>query len=321
MPPLPPCIWVSGLPYTLPAFTALHSAISASKSSPAIFASRVPSSAVYPHWTIILGTGRYLAVSDDRSKKNPARFYELSLDLAQFQRSATPGMAGVVFHAVTVIQRPGGGPFKKNSVDPEGMRFDAVRNKIYWSNEGQRGFFGFRHPTVSEINLDGSHSRDFAIPSYYSPGRSDIGIFPGSKGIYDNLAFESLAISLDGATLYTATENGLVQDSPPANAYTGSRARVLAFDIASGRPCAEYIYEVEPVAIAPPLFGPFATNGLTDLLAIGDRQFITIERSFTPDAVIPGKAPAIPSACIMPTREKPPMFPASNPLRARALSR
>ena len=63
---------------------------------------------------------------------------------------------------------------------------------------------------------------------------------------------ESLAISLDGADVTTATENGLVQDCPPANAYTGSRARVLTFDLASGTPCAEYIYEVEPVATAPP---------------------------------------------------------------------
>ncbi len=231
-------------------------------------------------------TDRYLAISDDRSKKNPARFYELSLDLAQFQRSATPGMSGVVFDSVTVIQRPGGGAFKKNSVDPEGMRLDVARNKIYWSNEGQRGLFGFRRPTVSEINLGGRHSKDFVVPSYYSPQGG--GIFPGSKGVYDNLAFESLAISLDGSTLYTATENGLVQDSPPANAYTGSRTRVLAFDIASGKPCAEYLYEVEPVVPAPPLLGPFGTNGITDLLVIGDRQFITIERSFTPAAAIPG---------------------------------
>jgi hypothetical protein len=233
-------------------------------------------------------TDRYLAISDDRSKKNPARFYELSLDLAQFQRSATPGMSGVVFHAVTVIQRPGGGPFKKNSVDPEGLRLDIARNKIYWSNEGQRGLLGFRRPTVGEINLDGSHSRDFAIPSYYSPRGAGIGIFPGSRGVYDNLGFESLAISLDGAMLYTATENGLAQDSPPANAYTGSRTRVLAFDIASGKPCAEYIYEVEPVVDAPPLLGPLGTNGVTDLIAVGDRQFIAVERSFTPAAIIPG---------------------------------
>lgn len=235
-------------------------------------------------------TGRYLAVSDDRSKSNPARFYELSLDLAKFERTAAPGMAGVIFHAVTIIQRPAGGAFKKNTVDPEGLRFDAAHNKIYWSNEGQRGLFSFQTPTVREMNLDGSYSRDFAVPSYYFPRGSEMGIFPGNKGIYNNLAFESLAISTDGATLYTATENGLIQDSPPANAYTGSRARILAFDIASGRPDAEYIYEVEPVAIAPALFGPFATNGLTDFLAIGDRQFIAIERSFTPDAVIPGSA-------------------------------
>jgi hypothetical protein len=63
---------------------------------------------------------------------------------------------------------------------------------------------------------------------------------------------------------------------------------VLAFDIATGKPCGEYIYEVEPVAIAPPLLGPFATNGLTDLVAIGNRQFIMVERSFTPASVIPG---------------------------------
>ena len=78
-------------------------------------------------------TARYLSISDDRSRTNPARFYELSLDLAKFQRSAEPGMAGVTFHAVTTIQQPGGGAFEKNSVDPVGFRFDDRRNKVYWS--------------------------------------------------------------------------------------------------------------------------------------------------------------------------------------------
>ena len=36
---------------------------------------------------------RYFAISDDRSQLNPARFYTLNLDLSQFTRSATPGMA------------------------------------------------------------------------------------------------------------------------------------------------------------------------------------------------------------------------------------
>lgn len=235
------------------------------------------------------GTGRYLSVSDDRSKTSPARFYELSLDLNKFQRAAKPGMAGVTFHAVTTIQQPIGGAFEKNSVDPEGLRFDRRRNKIYWSEEGRRELSGFRNPAVREMNPDGSHRRDFVVPAYYFPSGSRIWVFPGSKGVYDNLGFESLAISTDGATLYTATENGLVQDSPPANAYTGSRTRILAFDIATGKPVAEYVYDIDPVMFAPPLLGVFAINGVSDFLAIGDRQFIAIERALTPGAITPGR--------------------------------
>lgn len=233
-------------------------------------------------------TGRYLSISDDRSKTNPARFYELSLDIAQFERSASPGMAGVTFHAVTTIQQPGGGAFKGSSVDPEGLRFDAARNKIYWSNEGHRGILGFQNPTVREMSPDGTYSRDFDVPAYFYPRGSNIGLFPGDKGVYNNLAFESLAISADGATLYTATENGLIQDSPPSNILTGSRARILSFDIDSGKSRAEYIYDVGPVVFAPASFIGFATNGLTDFIVIGDRQFITIERSYTLGAATAG---------------------------------
>jgi hypothetical protein len=230
-------------------------------------------------------TDRYLAISDDRSK---ARFYELSLDLALFERSATPGMEGVKFHSVTLIQGPDGGGFEKSGLDPEALRFDRVRNRIYWSSEGRRGIFGFANPAVREMNPHGNHTRDFPVPPGYFPRGSNMGIFPGDKGVYNNLSFESLAISLDGRTLYTATENGLVQDSPPSNLFTGSRARILSFDIASGSPAEEYIYPVGPVAFAPSSLWGFATNGLTDFVAIGDRQFITIERSFTLGALTPG---------------------------------
>jgi hypothetical protein len=230
-------------------------------------------------------TGRYLAISDDRSK---ARFYELSLDLALFQRSAAPGMEGVKFHSVTLIRGPDGEGFEKKGLDPEALRFDRARNRIYWSSEGRRGIFGFTNPAVRVMNPDGSYVGDFPVPSRYFPGGSNIGIFPGDKGVYNNLSFESLAISLDGRTLYAATENGLVQDSPPSNVVTGSRARILSFDIASGKSAEEYIYPVGPVVFAPSSLGGFATNGLTDFITIGDRQFITIERSFTLGALTPG---------------------------------
>jgi len=234
------------------------------------------------------GTGRYLAVSDDRSTINPARFYGLSLDPGKFQRSSAPGHAGVSFKTVTTIQKPDGGAFEPNTVDPEGLRFDSARNRIYWINEGRRSGDGFQNPTVREMKMDGGHVRDFAVPERYHPSGSVAGLAPDDRGVYNNLAFESLAISKDGKTLYAATENGLAQDSLPSSVSNGSRSRILAFDISSGQSRAEYVYDVSPVAIAPVPAGLFATNGLTDFIAVGDRQFITIERSFATGAPTPG---------------------------------
>lgn len=231
---------------------------------------------------------RYFAISDDRSSINPARFYTLNLDLSKFQRSATPGMAGVAITGTTTIQQPAGGAFAANTVDPEGLRYTSANGKLYWSNEGQRSSAGFQNPTVREMNPDGSHVRDFAVPAHYNPAGSNSGLTAGDSGVYNNLAFESLTVSTDGKTLYTATENGLAQDGLPASILGGSRARILGFDIATGAATAEYVYQVGPVAIAPNPITGFATNGLTDLVAIGEGEFIGIERSFAVGAVTPG---------------------------------
>ncbi|MCX9156326.1 esterase-like activity of phytase family protein [Niveibacterium sp. 24ML] len=233
-------------------------------------------------------TGSYFAVSDDRSAINPARFYTLSLDLSKFVRSATPGMQGVSFSAVTTLRQADGTPFPSNQVDPEGLRFDAARNTVFWSNEGARSGAIFQNPTVREASLSGDHIRDFTVSAKFLPSGSAAGLVPGDRGIYNNLAFESLAISHDGRTLWTATENALAQDGRPASVAAGSRARMVGFDIASGSALAEYIYDVSPVVQAPGKPTGFATNGLTDFVAIGDRQFITIERSFAEGAVTPG---------------------------------
>lgn len=237
-----------------------------------------------------IGPGaRFLAISDDRSSSpaNPARFYELSLDLAQFVRSAQPGMAGVSFHTVTTILTPEGQPFGNNQVDPESMRVDPRSGHLYWANEGQRNAAGLQNPTVREMKPDGTHVRSFAVPARYRPA----GLGASDPGVRNNLAFESLALSPDGRTLYTATENALVQDGPPATLAGGSSARILAFDVASGEAGKEWIYPVDPVVMPPAQEGGFATNGLVELLALGEEQFIAVERSFAAGAATPGVGP------------------------------
>jgi len=235
-------------------------------------------------------TGNYLAISDDRSVNQPARFYELSLQLSQFVRSATPGSAGVSFQSVKTIQQPNGLPFLPNTVDPESLRINPSNGNLIWTNEGQRGGAGLpalQNPTVREMTASGVHVRDFAVPTRYNPAGTGV----SDPGIRNNLAFESLTLSTDGRTLYTATENALVQDGPAASVSTGSPSRILSFDVATGAAGAEFAYHVEPVAKPPNPTGGFATNGLVELLAVGDGQFIAVERSFAVGAATPGDGP------------------------------
>lgn len=232
-------------------------------------------------------TGRYIAISDDRSALNPARFYSLALDFSQFQRSSTPGSAGVRFEGVTTILDTNGSPFAANTVDPESIR-RLPNGQLVWSNEGQRSAAGFQDPTVRLMNADGSPVRSFAVPDAYKPAGSVAGNAPGDRGIRNNLAFESLSLSTDGRTLWTATENALAQDGPAAGVGQGSRSRLLAFDLATGEAGAEYLYDVGPVVLAPNPANAFATNGLVELLAVSDTRFIAVERSFATGAQTPG---------------------------------
>ena len=241
----------------------------------------------------VASTNRFIAISDDRSQVNPARFYELSLDLAQFARSGAPGSAGVGFQAVTTIQQPSGGAYPALSVDPESIRRNPVTGNLVWSNEGQRAAGGFQNPTVREMTPAGTHLRDYAVPDKYKPVGTPAGLTPGDRGIFNNLAFESLTFSPDGSTLYTATENALVQDGPTATTSNGSSSRILAFNVATGLAGAEYVYPVTPVVLPPNPAGQFATNGLVELLATGDRQFIAMERSFAIGAASPGVGPNV----------------------------
>lgn len=235
-------------------------------------------------------TGHYLAICDDRSDRGPARFYELALDLAKFRRSAEPGAAGVSWLGMTTILDSDGRPFGRNQVDPESLRLDARRNLIYWSNEGQRSFGNMQNPTLRRMQPDGKPAGEFAVPAYYNPSGSAGGLAAGDMGAHNNLAFESVAITPDGRTLWTMSENGLAQDSLPAAVGRGSRARMLSFDLDSGKPGAEYVYEVGPVPFPPAREGDFATNGVPDMLALSAHEFIVIERAFAVGALTPGLA-------------------------------
>jgi 3-phytase/alkaline phosphatase D len=210
---------------------------------------------------------RYFAISDDRSQFNDARFYTLTIDLDD----GTLDDGDVEFTDVTTLLDAGGDPYPAVSLDPEGIALvDA--GTLFISSEGDAN--ALIDPFVDAFDLTGQQLASLPVPSKFLPD--------GSNGIRNNLAFEGLTVSPDGRFLYTATENALVQDGPAASLDDGSPSRILVYDLATGQPAKEFLYETDPVADAPAPAGTFSTNGLVELLALDNTgTLLALERSFS----------------------------------------
>jgi hypothetical protein len=208
-------------------------------------------------------SGRYAAIAD-RAPQGASRFYALDIG------TGATGFTRAAPVAVTLLRQADGQPFDGMDVDPEGLRRSA-QGSWFWSSEGVADA-GIA-PFVREMADDGSFVRDFALPAKYRPA-------PG-RGVRMNLGFESLTLTPDKRMLFTATENALAQDGPVASLAAGSPARILRFDVATGKPTGEFVYPTGPVAAAAAVSGGLAVNGLTELLALSDTRFIALERSFS----------------------------------------
>lgn len=212
----------------------------------------------------------YYALSDDRSEHGPARFYTLAIDLGEGHLEG----GNVRVTAVTVLRNEDGEPFPRGGIDPEGLAFDPRSRTLYLSSEGAaaRGLA----PFVRQVGLDGKFLRNLPLPRAFLPTPD------GASGVRDNLAFESLALTPDGAFLFTGTENALAQDGPAADVGLGSPSRLLRFDLRRGVPDEEAVYPVEPVSRPPVPATAFRVNGLVELLALDDEHLLALEREFVP---------------------------------------
>lgn len=232
---------------------------------------------------------RFYAISDDRSQLGPARFYTFTTSYNNAGQQT-----GVTFTNATPLLQPNGSTFPALSIDPEGIAL--TRNgTVFISSEGEANPAAGRvqAPFVNEFNLTtGQQVRSLPVPTKFVPVFRDLngdGTIANNEqvsGIRNNLAFESLTISPDQRYLFTATENALFQDGPTASLTSGSRNRILQYNLVSGQPEKEYLYITDTVAFPPNPATEFATNGLVDLLAIDNRgTFLALERSFATGAV------------------------------------
>ena len=226
---------------------------------------------------------RFYAISDDRSQVASARFYTLTADFATSPE--------VNFSNVTTLKDANGNLFPLNSLDPEGIALTG-NDTVFISSEGEVNPNAGRvtNPFINEFSLlTGQQIRSLPVPKKFLPVVEDTnanGVVNAGdtqvSGVRNNLAFESLTITPDKKTLYTASENALFQDGAIASLTNGSRSRILQYNLVSGQPEKEYLYNVDAIAATPNPATSSADNGLVDLLAIDNRgTLLALERSFS----------------------------------------
>lgn len=221
-------------------------------------------------------TKNFFALSDARSEDEGAtpRFYTLKLNL----NGTSFSNRDVSFGSVTVLTDRQGKNFQPLSIDPEGIALSGF-GTVFVSSEGEASAARVTAPFIKEFDLfTGRELRSLPIPDKYIPNGFGAN---QTRGVRNNLAFESLVLTPNGRTLYTATEGALVQDGPAASATNPTRARILSYDLLTGRPSGEFLYVADPVVLAP-TGNNFAVSGLVDLLPLDDRgTLLALERSFT----------------------------------------
>ncbi|WOD41029.1 esterase-like activity of phytase family protein [Nodosilinea sp. E11] len=216
------------------------------------------------------------ALSDDRSRFGPARFYTLAVTLGG--SASQPRFDTVSIQSFTPLLDADGNPYPRGSVDAEGMAL-SPRDTLFISSEGD--VRQNAPPFIGEFDRQtGQIITTLRLPERYLPDDPDT----PTQGVQNNLSFEALTIagSSSGAgmiepfRLFAATESALVQDynddpSQPLN------ARFLHYLIGDDQSTliAEHRY---PLDLEP---SGAVINGLTALLAIDPGgHFLALERAF-----------------------------------------
>jgi len=221
----------------------------------------------------------YYLVSDDRSDKNPARFYAAKIKLGQYKIDT------VFFTDVKYMLQPNGETYPdKNrnrfkNPDPEAMRYNPLTHQLIWSSEGERnikaGDTVLVDPAINVVRTDGTYADSFTLPLNLKMHATEKG--PRRNGVLEGMTFAD-----NYKTLLVSVEEPLYEDGPRADTIDNNAfIRICKFSVDSKKSLAQYAYKLEPAAYAPRPVNAFFVNGVPDILDLGNNTLLVIERSFS----------------------------------------
>ncbi len=223
------------------------------------------------------GAGDFVMISDDRSDKNPARFYTARIPVSD------KGLGAVELTGTQPFRQPDGTTYAPKSVDPEELRVDPQSGNFYWTQEGERTATVRQDPSVRVAKTDGAFVSELPIPANEK--------MLEDSGPRQNQALEAATFAANGTQFVTALEGPLLEDGPEATATQGATTRITVQE-KGGKLLGQHAYQLEPIFATSPT-GGFATTGVVSILELpsgngmstgsaapGDKRFLVVERSF-----------------------------------------
>jgi hypothetical protein len=214
-------------------------------------------------------TGDYVFISDDRSSRQPARFYTARIDVT------SRGVGEVRFTGTHPLLRPDGTTYPLNSVDPEDIRVDPWTGRFTWSQEGDRNPPLLVDPSIRTATRDGKYVNELPLPANEHMSADE-------RGPRRNLTLEGLTYAAAGTLLVSEVESPLYEDGPLPTQDHGALSRITV-QARTGQVLAQYAYPQEPVFATPVPPTGSADNGVSAILAadpLDPTRYLMVERSF-----------------------------------------
>lgn len=221
----------------------------------------------------------YYMICDDPSVKGPARYYTARIPISE------KGIDSVQILEVTALLNPEGKTYtditkdRFHSADVEAMRYDAKRDELMWSSEGQRymrdGKQELQDPQIVIMERSGHYKDSFALPA-------NMHIQAMEKGPRHNSVFEGLSFDENYSHVFVSLEEPVYEDGARAGAGDSTAwIRILKFNRKLKHCVAQYAYQIDPVPNPADPPGAFKINGVSDILYLGNNKFIVIERGYS----------------------------------------
>lgn len=148
-------------------------------------------------------------------------------------------------------------------------------------------------PSIYEFDAAGNKLREFTQPANVLPKAGATPNYNDGRGIIttgrqDNRGYEGLTVSADGTKAYAILQDPLVNEGASNDGRRSRNLRIVEFDVATGQPGRQFIYQLEDVNdINGRILGSAndftATDqgrsiGVSSITALADGSFVVIER-------------------------------------------